>query len=95
MPQNPLVGALTPRVRQAVYVILALAGVALAVLQIIYDADPLWLNKLEEVLAYLGTIGIGTLAASNIARTDLQQDAPVNMPERAMDADGDGRPDIA
>jgi hypothetical protein len=72
MPTNPLVGLLTPQVRQTVYVVLALAGVAVAVLKIVFDPDPYWLGKAEEVLAYLGTIGIGTLAASNIAASDPQ-----------------------
>ena len=72
MPTNPLVGLLTPRVRQAAYLALVLAGIVLAVLQIVYDNDPAWLNKAEQVLAYLGTFGIGTLAASNIARQDPQ-----------------------
>lgn len=72
MPTNPLVGALTPGARQTIYLILVVLGVVLAVLQIVYDNDPVWLNKAEEVLAYLGTIGIGTLAASNIAKTDPQ-----------------------
>lgn len=86
MPTNPLVGVLTPRIRQVVYVVLALAGVALAVLQIVYDTDPIWLNKAEEVLAYLGTIGLGTLAASNIARQDPQPgpDVAEGEPRRAM-----------
>ena len=87
MPTNPLVGILSPAIRQAVYVVLILAGIVLAVLQIIYDNDPTWLNKAEEVLAYLGTIGIGTLAASNIAKSDPQQDPTVDgyQPDRVLD----------
>jgi hypothetical protein len=88
VPTNPLVGLLSPKVRQIVYLILVLAGIALAVMQIIFDPDPYWLNKAEEVLAYLGTIGIGTLAASNIARADPQPGPDVvedgYIPERAL-----------
>ena len=95
MPTNPLVGFLSPKVRQAAYLALVLAGIVLAVLQIIYDSDPAWLNKAEEVLAYLGTIGIGTLAASNIARHDPQPGADIAEPRRGLDADGDGKLDVA
>jgi hypothetical protein len=72
MPTNPLVGLLPPAVRQAVYIIFVLLGVAYAVLGIIYDSNPTWLNKAGEVLTYLSTIGLGTLAASNVARNDPQ-----------------------
>ena len=80
MPTNPLVGMLTPQVRQAVYLVLAVAGVLAAVARIVLDPDPEWLARAEEVLAYLGTIGLGTLAASNIARADPQQGQDVTEP---------------
>lgn len=94
MPTNPLVGVLTPKIRQIVYVVLALAGVALVTLQIWYDADPAWLGKLERILAYLGTLGLGTMAASNIAKADPQPGPDVvegdeegYFPERVLNAD--------
>ena len=72
MPTNPLVGLLSPAVRQTVYIVLLVAGVLLVCLQIGYDNDPAWLDKAERILAYLGTIGIGGIAASNIAKHDPQ-----------------------
>jgi hypothetical protein len=72
MPTNPLVGALTPQIRQAVYLVFVGLGIVSAVLGIVFDPDPYWLGKANEVLTYLATIGVGTLAASNIAKADPQ-----------------------
>ena len=71
MPTNPLVGLLTPQIRQALYVgyfmLLLIAGG----LEIALDPDPYWLNKGQEVLAYLGG-ALALTAASNIAKADPQ-----------------------
>lgn len=71
MPTNPLVGALTPAVRQAVYLVLVGAGIVAAILKIVFDPDPYWLDKTFEVLVFLNSIGFG-VAASNIAEQDPQ-----------------------
>jgi hypothetical protein len=82
MPTNPLVGALTPKIRQGIYLTLFGLGVLYGVLRIVYDPDPEWLNKAGEVLVYLSALGGGALASSNIAVSDPQQkpDKPVGAP---------------
>lgn len=75
MPTNPLVGVLTPQIRQTLYVIMAVLGLALGAVQIAYGAgdwgQPVWLTVSLSVYAFLGT-ALGTTAASNIAEADPQ-----------------------
>lgn len=75
MPANPLVGVLTPQIRQILYVTYFAAALVAGILEVIYDPEPRWLQKGQEVLAYLAA-ALTLTAASNIAKTDRQQDAP-------------------
>ena len=71
MPTNPLVGLLTPGARQALYIGYFLLALVAGALEIVYDPDPEWLSKGQEVLSYLAA-ALALTAASNIARADPQ-----------------------
>ena len=71
MPTNPLVGVLTPQVRQGLYVGWFVVTLVIGVLEIVLNPDPVWLITAKEVVFYVAG-ALGLLAASNIAQRDPQ-----------------------
>lgn len=60
---------LSPKARQALYVVFALAGLGLGATSVGFNAAeevlPVWLNVAQEVYLFLG-VGFGVVASSNV-----------------------------
>ncbi len=67
--QNPLVGFLTPGIRQKIYAGYALIGLLLGAAQVGFSAaaqgQPTWLTVVLAIFAFIGT-ALGATAASNV-----------------------------
>lgn len=101
-PVIPPTVALPPRARAAIYYGYGAVGLLLGAAQVAYGAyglgQPTWLAAALAVLAFLGA-GLGLTAASNTVTTPPLYEAPEPLPEflpeRALDANGDGIADVA
>ncbi len=84
---------LTPGVRQVLYIGFFVLVLTSGALDIVYDANPMWLTKGDDVLNYLGGALMLT-AASNIAKTDPAGPTVIDnsdyVPERALNEDDSG-----
>ncbi len=67
--QNPLVGFLTPGIRQQIYAGYAFIGLLLGATQVGFSAaalgQPTWLTVVLAIFAFIGT-ALGATAASNV-----------------------------
>jgi len=77
--QNPLIGFLTPNLRQRIYVVYASIGLVLGAIQVGLSAaaqsHPTWLTVSLAVFAFIGT-ALGATAASNVQAA--KEDASAN-----------------
>lgn len=94
-PVIPPQVALPPKARAIIYQVYAAAGLLVGATQVGYSAadlgQPAWLVVILAVYAFLG-VALGITAASN-----TQTEPPIYepAPRNAVDADGDGQPDVA
>lgn len=79
---NPLTGLFSPATRKAMYVVFALAGLAVGAVMAwcgaTDQAQPDWVDGATAVLTYVGA-GLGLTAASNVPTPDT--DEPGGQPE--------------
>jgi hypothetical protein len=78
---NPLTDIIPAAARKYVYAAFVLAGIVLGACQVA-GVDT---GKAAEILAYLGSIGLGATAASNVA-------SPVALKPAALDVQPDATP---
>ena len=80
--QNPLVGFLTPGIRQKIYAGYAFIGLLLGATQVGFSAaahgQPTWLTVVLAIFAFIGT-ALGATAASNV-QTAPAITAPTQTP---------------
>lgn len=76
MNSNPLTGLFSPATRKTLYVLFALAGLAVGAVMAYCGAthtdQPSWVNGATAVLTYIGA-GLGLTAASNVPTPDTNE----------------------